>query len=243
MDIAIHVSVKRCAVALSLIVLLLVVASLGASYLSLASNASPLLLKIRDSFIRLVWLDQECNIPSWFSSCLLLAASFLLGLIALAHKQQDGDFSRWALLALIFAFLSLDETAQLHELSIAPLRERFHTGGFLLYPWIVPAAVGVAVLGVMYLRFLARLPRTTRRLLLLAGAVYVGGAIGVEALSGKEASLQGEHNLTYHMIITVEELLEMTGVIIFIYALLDYIGRQFPVIRLHVAGQSDNRDR
>ncbi len=55
----------------------------------------------------------------------------------------------------------------------------------------------------------------------------MGGAIGVEAISGKQASLHGEQNSTYNLIITVEELLEMAGVIVFIYALLDYISRQF----------------
>lgn len=218
------------------IVLLLVAASVGASYLALVPVASPFLLKVRESVIRLVWLDGECNIPSWFSSCLLFIASVLLGLITLAQRQRrDGFLGRWLLLCLIFAFLSLDETAQLHELSIAPIRDSFHTSGYLLYPWIVPAGIVVALVGLSYLSFLAKLPRDTRRLFVAAAVIYVGGALGVEALSGRQASLEGEHNLAYHMIITIEELLEMTGVVVFIYALLHYISRQFATLRLQIS--------
>jgi hypothetical protein len=78
------------------------------------------------------------------------------------------------------------------------------------------------------------LPARTRRLFLAAGAIFVAGAIGVEAVSGMQASLHGEQNLTYHLVITVEELLEMTGIVIFIYALLDYIGGQLTTVGFHV---------
>ena len=60
----------------------------------------------------------------------------------------------------------------------------------------------------------------------------------MEALSGELASLHGEHNLGYHAIITVEELLEMVGLVVFIYTMLDYIGRQFPALRLRVTVSS-----
>jgi hypothetical protein len=134
--------------------------------------------------------------------------------------------------------LSLDETAQLHELSIAPLRERFHTTGFLYYAWIVPAGICVGIFASAYVGFLAKLPRPTARLIVLAGVLYVGGALGVESVSGKQASLYGEYSAGYHAIITIEELLEMSGLIVFIYALLDYMGRQFPALQLRVSVSS-----
>jgi hypothetical protein len=71
----------------------------------------------------------------------------------------------------------------------------------------------------------------------MAGALFVGGALGVEAVSGKHASLHGEQNLTYHLIITIEELLEMAGLVVFVYALLDYIGRQFANVGFHVTSR------
>jgi hypothetical protein len=85
-----------------------------------------------------------------------------------------------------------------------------------------------------YLSFLARLPARTRRLLLTAGAVYVGGALGVESISGWQAAAHGEHNLGYHLIVTLEELCEMMGVVLFIYALLDYLGTRCARLGFHV---------
>jgi hypothetical protein len=235
MDVVIPVSAKRCAAALSVFVLVLVAASLGASFLSFVPVADPFLTEVKESVVRLAWLDGEGNIPAWYSASLLLFCSMLLAVIAVAQRQhRRGHVVHWLILSLIFLFLSLDETAQLHELSISPLRDRFGATGFLYYAWIVPAGICVALFVVAYLRFLGNLPARTRGLFLVAGAVFVGGAIGVEAVSGMQASLQGEQNLTYHLIITLEELLEMAGVTIFIYALLDYIGHQFARVGFHV---------
>jgi hypothetical protein len=239
MDITIGVSPKRCAIILGLSAGLLVAASVGASVLSLAPIHDPFLLQVRASAVRLVWLDGECNIPSWFSSALLLLCSFLLAVVAAAQRQRrDGRFGHWLALSLIFAFLSLDETAQLHELTIVPLRDTFQAGGSLLYPLDHSG------------RYLRR--RVCPELPQLSGGAAsehgpavswrepfnVGGALGVEALSGKQAWLHGEHNVAYHAITTVKELLEMTGLVVFIYVLLDYISRQFGTLRIHVDGPS-----
>lgn len=235
MDLAISVSARRCALGLALIVALIVVASVGASFLSFAQISDPFLREVRESIVRLLWLDGEGNIPAWYSAVLLFLCALLLGAITIAHHYQaDGKLSGWLFLTLIFLFLSLDEIAQFHELSIAPLRTRFELTGFFHYAWIVPATLAVVLFFLAYARFIVRLPSRTRQLFLLAGAVYIAGALGVEAISGKQASLHGEQNLTYHAIITVEELFEMAGITLFLYALLDYIGRQFTGLTFHI---------
>jgi hypothetical protein len=239
MDVAISVSARRCALGLALIVVLIIVASLGASFLSFAQISDPFIREVRESIVRLLWVDGEGNIPAWYSAVLLFLCALLLGAITLAQRYQaDGKLSGWLFLTLIFLFLSLDEIAQFHELSIAPLRTRFELTGFFHYAWIVPATLAVALFVLAYAKFIARLPARTRQLFLLAGAVYIAGALGVEAISGKQASLHGEQNLTYHAIITVEELLEMAGITLFLYALLDYIGRQFSGLTFHITSDS-----
>ncbi len=238
MDVVIPVSAKRCAAILILIAMLLVAASLGASFLSFVPVHDSFLSEVKESVVRLAWLDGEGNIPSWYSASLLLLCSLLLSLITVAHRKHgSGPVVHWLLLSLIFAFLSLDETAQLHELAISPLRGMFGATGFLYYAWIVPAGVCVALFVLGYLRFLAKLPARTRRLFVAAGAIFVGGAIGVEAVSGMQASVHGEQNLKYHLIITLEELLEMAGLLVFIYALLDHISHQFARVGFHVTSR------
>jgi hypothetical protein len=234
MDVTIDVSPRRWAAALSGAVGLAGAASIGASMLSFVAPEDALLRQIRDSYIRLAWVDGEANLPAWLSAALLLLAGLLLAAIASVHRRRARQAGYWLLLSLIFVFLSLDEVAQLHELSIRPLREQFHASGFLYYPWIIPASLGVTLLAVGYSRFLIVLPSRTRWLFLFAAALYLGGSLLVEALSAMQASLHGQQTLGYHLIVTVEELLEMSGVVVFLYALLDYLTQRFPRITIHV---------
>ncbi len=205
----------------------MIAASTGATLLSLLDVREPFLHEVRESVVRLAWVDGEGNIPTWYSAALLLICCLLLSAIASVHRHNRlGFVAHWLTLSLVFLYLSLDETAQLHELSIPPIRSAFRTTGLLYYGWIVPAGICVALLVLSYRGFLRNLPTRTRHLFLLAGAVFVGGAIGVEALSGLQASVHGEESLIYHAIITGEEFLEMSGLVLFIYALMDYMGHQ-----------------
>jgi hypothetical protein len=231
-DVTLIISPRRCATALAAAVLVVTTASTGASLLSFMPIGEPGLSHLRDSLVRLTWVDAEANVPAWFSAGLLLCCAFLLALIAAGHKQCGGRVIPWTLLSAVFVLLSLDEVAQLHELSIRPLREHFHTTGFLYYPWIVPAGLCVSSLALGYSGFLTSLPGRTRWLFLGAGAVYLAGALGLEAVSGEMATRFGEWSPAYHGVTMLEELLEMTGLVAFMYALLDYIGRRFSRIAL-----------
>jgi hypothetical protein len=52
----------------------------------------------------------------------------------------------------------------------------------------------------------------------IAGAIFVGGALGVEMILGYWTDLHGEENLTYGMIDWVEESLEMCGMSLFAWS-------------------------
>lgn len=183
---------------------------------------------------RLFHLDREGNAPTWFSSMALLVAASLLGVVAHACRQAQTPYARhWTGLALVFIALSLDEAASIHEISMRPLREALHAGGVLYFAWVVPATVFVAAMALAYLRFIRDLPAPTRRGVLVAAILYVGGALGMEFPGGWIAEAQGSSDtLLYHLVITVEELLEMAGMIVFIRALASHIAREWPEIRL-----------
>ena len=190
-----------------------VAGSFSIHFLSLEGN---LAREVRESFFRLFYLDWEANVPTWFASSALLVCSAMLAVIAAAKRQQGDGFTRhWQLLALIFLGLSLDETALFHEMGIKPLRP-FFSSGYLYYAWVVPGALAVCLFAAAYLRFLRHLPFRTRILVALSGALYVGGGIGVEALSGHHAARSGEGDLTYEMLASIEELMEMAGVATFV---------------------------
>jgi len=181
------------------------------------------------------YVDNESNVPTWYSSLALFFAAVLFAVIG-AYKWGERDRYRWHWLiwAGLFTLLSLDEIAMFHELPIAPMREAFDFGGVLYYAWVIPGAAFVFLIGVLSLRWLFSLPRRTAWGLVTAGAIFVFGAIGIEMLSGAHAFNQGEENFTYSMIVTAEEMFEMLGIWLLIKVLLDYIVKEIGEVRLTI---------
>ena len=182
-------------------------------------------------------LGREANLPTYFSSGLLLIASLLLAWIARVKRRREAAFDRhWLVLALIFFYLSVDEAARLHEFVYEVLSHfQVHGSGIFYHVWVVPFLAAAALVGLAYLRFLFHLPAKQRFLFVAAALLYVGGAIGFEMFQGVVMEAQGRDNLTYHLSIVVEEAMEMGGVLVFIYALLHYIGTYLTDVRVRVA--------
>ena len=166
----------------------------------------------------------EANLPTWFSSIILAIASMLLALITGTERAVGGRFVRhWAVLSVVFAVLSLDEIAQLHEKMMAPSREFFGASGLLYFAWVIPAGFFVLILGAVYFRWLIALPRHTRRLFVVAALVFIGGALGLELFEGQLSESGRYFDATYMVLVTIEESAEMLGVIVFVYALAQYL--------------------
>ena len=73
----------------------------------------------------------------------------------------------------------------------------------------------------MFFPFLWSLPAGTRNAFIVAGCIYVGGAVGVEIIGEP----MDEDAMTYNLTTVVEEGMEMGGVILFLAALLRYMKR------------------
>ncbi|MEK6206483.1 MAG: hypothetical protein AABM32_02470 [Chloroflexota bacterium] len=191
-------------------------------------------------FVNLFSTRREMNIPTWYSSFALLLCSLLLAIIAFGERKQAGRrLLQWSFLSLIFLYIAVDEGAAIHErLSQAASHVISLRGtGLFNYAWVVPAGLLVVLLGLAYLRFLLGLPTRTRNLFVLAGVTYIGGALGSEMVSGLRSEVFGA-DIGYEMISTVEELLEMSGVVIFVYALLDYMRIRALAVHLRVTGRA-----
>ena len=87
--------------------------------------------------------------------------------------------------------------------------------------------VFTSILGLLYFRFIFSLPRKTTTLLVISAIVFLTGAVFLDMLGGKEAELHGYYSVMYTVLYTIEEFLEMLGVVLLIYTLLDYIEQQF----------------
>lgn len=168
-------------------------------------------------------LSYEQNLPTWYASGLLLGCALVLaGIARAASLSRDPGRRHWWALACTFAYLSLDESVGIHE----HLGGILSLGGVLFFTWVVPAAVLVLLGGLAFLPFLARLPLRRRGQFILAGVLYVGGALLMELPLGWWTERHGNDNLVYALIDHVEEALELVGASLFLAALLEEWGER-----------------
>lgn len=176
-------------------------------------------------FVPLFDMDVEYNIPSLYSTIGIFINALILFYIARIDKSEGGKESKyWKAMGWVFVYLSLDELASIHEHLDAVVTYFFgkslhHHGGPL---WILPYSVLLIFFGLYFIRFYLRLPNETKLHFCIAGVVYVSGAVGVEILGNPfdnhplAAFIKGLYS-------TLEETMEMVGMVLFLRALLSYI--------------------
>ncbi len=171
-----------------------------------------------ETLVDLCSLSYEANVPTWYSSSLLLGCALVLGAIARDVDARRGPRrAHWLVLAIGFLSMSLDEAVELHE----QLGGLFGTHGVLYFDWVIPAAAVVAIVGAAFLPFLRDLPPRRRRWFVAAGAIYLGGAVGMELPLGWWTEHHGAENAGYALIDWAEEALEILGVSVFLVALVE----------------------
>ena len=212
--------------------------------------------------LRIFDVGEERSIPTWFESILFLLCSILLAVVTVAKRRRNDRYSlHWGVLSIILLLLSLDEVASIHE-AIGQQSERLlHSitgltpSGAITFFWVVPGTIFVVIVLLAYLRFLADLPRSTRRLFLFAGVLFVLGALGLEMLTAQVMSSSGSiadwvasssggmvgperasaiPKILKGLQTCVEEMFEMLGLTAFVYALLAYIGSYVEDISVRV---------
>jgi hypothetical protein len=190
----------------------------------------------RENWTKILNLDREMNIPTWYTAIMLACCALLLNIIARGKKQQrDRHAPEWRLLSTIFIILAIDEVASIHEILIIPdVSKALNLPWFLHSMWVIPGAIFVVWFIRHYWQFSQNLPYKSRRHFSLAAAVYVSGALIMEAVGSHVAEWQGQQNITYALIATVEEAMEMAGIIVFIYGLLVYFQQWSPSLLLKI---------
>jgi hypothetical protein len=186
-------------------------------------------------YVAFFGVSGEGKLPTFYSGLTLLAAAALLGLIWAHERRQHGPFRwHWAALAVIFLLMAMDEMLSLHEVATDVIRSRLHIeDGWFYNAWVIPAGVVLGLLSVTFFRFVVHLPARTRMLFLFAGGVFVSGAVGLEMAGGAYVSAHG-YDLAYGALASVEEVLEMAGIVVMLYALMDHLERHAPQTLLRV---------
>ena len=95
--------------------------------------------------------------------------------------------------------------------------------GFLYWAWVVPYGIFAIATAVYFLRFVLSLPTQTRKLFFIAGGLYIFGALILEFPEGYFYVRYGLDHIYNRILYFIEELCEMSGVSVLIYALLSYM--------------------
>jgi hypothetical protein len=191
-------------------------------------------------FVRLTDVGYEQNVPTWFQSMVLLIdalALWVMGNRAATTRQSW----YWRLLALAFAYLSLDEFASLHEETTTVVHHLLNYSWVPDYAWVLLAIPLVILFGLLYVPFLLALPAPTRWGFIVAGVLYVGGAAGMELIGSRIADTLGEASWPYRFESVAEELLEMLGSITLLATVARHAVRSEPLAARHQGEVTDDR--
>lgn len=121
-------------------------------------------------------LDREANIPTWFSTILLLLVSVSSFIIYLLHSETNKDKwpKFWLVFSLVYCFLSIDEGARMHEIFM----DRFNLKWIYVY----------APISFMFFAytawFLIKVNNNKRLALFIVGGliIYASGGLGCETI-------------------------------------------------------------
>ena len=181
--------------------------------------------------------NGEANFTAWLSSLVLLISSILLAIIAFSKKQSKDPFCRhWKWLSIIFLIMAIDETAQIHESfakifsNILPEGYWFFDAKFSFFLMGIPIAL---VVGLVFLKFLLRLPTKTKRLFIMAAVIYLGGALGLELWSNYLHHVHS-HYFWFRIVQSLEEVFELFGIVIFNYALLLHMEKDLDIKEINL---------
>jgi len=187
-------------------------------------------------------LDQEANVPTYFSTLILMISAVLFAVIGMLKPQGKGSFAQhWKGMGLIFFLLSVDETGVLHEKFIDIFKLYFEPTGIFYFGWVILAIPLVLIIAAAYFKFFLHLPAKMKILFVVSAFFYLAGAVGMEMVGGWFAENFGENRPFYNVITTVEEILEIIGIITLIYTLLLYISQNFEELRIRVVNNQTHK--
>jgi hypothetical protein len=195
---------------------------------------------VPESLVDLFRLNEEGNLPAFYSGVLLLTSAALLGAVSWNERRVGLLRSRvWLALAVVFVFLAYDELFSVHERLIEPMRRQFELPSFLQFAWVPIYAGIVVIVAIAFFRLWRELPRNLRRLFAAAAVIYLSGAVGFEML-GAARYTGAEGDMVYGLLYTTEETLEMAGLIVLIYSLLSVLAMH-PLALTVGSGPSESR--
>ncbi len=154
--------------------------------------------------------DREDNLFSAVNALFFVGNGVLLVGMGGRMPRRRGGF--WIGLGLLFLVLSGDEWFAWHERWVPSLRQSLRAAGPFFFAWVVPYGLGTLLLGLLALPRLREMPRLPRQGFCLAAGLFLAGALGLEMVEGYWYERVGQQkDPVYAILMTLEELLELAG--------------------------------
>lgn len=177
-------------------------------------------------FTKFLDINDEQNLPTWFSSIQLFLTAILFGIFGYG-KFKSGDKDSWVLISLpvVFVILSIDEVVQVHEY-LGGVVDRvlyfkrhgmFNATGLWMLVIGIPVLLLLLFLGTKLSIYLKDRPDVLRRYM-VGVLIFLGSALGIEFFTNFTVSK------TARVIqASFEELGEMVGVTFIVWASWDLL--------------------
>ncbi len=241
-EITLHINPRKVALILVIIVGILVSLSWSIFLFEFMAQDQDFTLNAR-----IFHFDHEQNFPTFATTIYLIFTVGLISVIIHTHSTHSKKYKKhWIILALGFAYISLDEFVGLHEKLIIPLQNLFQDKSLNLpayfhFAWVIIGIPIVFVFAISYFRFYWNLPSKVKPAFALAFIIYISGALVFEMFG---SYLHVKHHISGYisrppltiLTTTIEEVLELIGLIILIYGLLEYIQKQLKGETIKILG-------
>ncbi|MDO5645743.1 MAG: hypothetical protein Q4G21_08685 [Dermabacter sp.] len=164
-----------------------------------------------------MFVGEEANVATWWAASLWLMLALVAVAVALVAPRLR---LLWFFVALVAVYASVDEATMVHE-------ELYRVGDLLVpllpfdpfsYTWVVGGIIAIVIVATVLIPLAIRLPRTVLVGLVVAGAMFVLGAVVVETVGGHVQDRVGPETWPVLALIHVEEALEYFGVVLAIAA-------------------------
>ncbi len=185
-------------------------------------------------------LGHEPSIPNYYSAVAILIAAGLLGVIGYLDDLKGVKGAKnWYLLAVVCFALSIDEAVQFHEMIDSLIGLFVQSSGVLFLPWVVVGAAFAFLVAIRFIPFIASRSKRTLKIFMVAGFVFLVGALGMEMVASLIFAQAGSEELgvatlSHTISQCCEEFLEMIGIVIFLYGLTDYLATNYSSIEIHL---------
>jgi hypothetical protein len=195
---------------------------------------------------RILDLGAETSLGTWYQVTALTILAGLLATVGLTKRQRREPFAwHWLGLGFLVLGFSIDEQAKIHDAGGGTdvLRDQLGMGGMLYFGWVLVGLLSAGIVAAIFWRFFWDLDVATRFLFAIAAVLFVGGEVGLEAVSGWIADNYGTASLGYQVVSSIEELLGMAGVLVAIAGVLQVIQIRWGEVRLAMGSSQEPGQR